>query len=32
LPTDAEGLRRAYAEGLDHGSALLKDLVKSDRT
>lgn len=32
LPSDAESLRRAYAEGLDQGRLLLKDLVKQDRS
>ncbi|UHD16720.1 YcjF family protein [Thiocapsa bogorovii] len=31
LPADAEGLRRTFAEGFDKGTALLKDVVKSDR-
>lgn len=31
LPADAEGLRRAYADGFNQGSALLVDLTKSER-
>nr|WP_120800057.1 GTPase [Thiocapsa rosea] len=31
LPADPDGLRRTFAEGFDTGSALLKDLVRSDR-
>jgi uncharacterized protein (DUF697 family) len=31
LPVDAKGLRRAYVEGFDRGSDLLKELVKSEK-
>ena len=32
LPADADALRRAFADELDRGTALLKDLVRSDRS
>jgi uncharacterized protein (DUF697 family) len=32
LPPDVEGLRRAYAEGLDQGASILSKMLKAERS